>query len=107
MSFFSRPRRGKDLYKILDVSRDASDKEIKSAFLQLARKYHPDMNKSENAEKLFAEINEAYETLSKPEKREIYDSTGMSSNDQQNYEQAGGSFEFTNPFSFMGSQKQS
>jgi len=53
----------KDLYKVLDVSRDASEKEIKMAFLQLAKKYHPDVNKEAKAEQVFADINEAYETL--------------------------------------------
>lgn len=49
---------------MLEVSRDASNNEIKRAFLQLAKKYHPDVNKSKGAETIFAEINEAYETLS-------------------------------------------
>lgn len=71
----------RDLYEILDVSNDASANEIRSAFLKMARKYHPDMNKTPGANKIFAEVNEAYETLSNPTKREIYDSTGMSSNE--------------------------
>jgi molecular chaperone DnaJ len=49
--------------EVLDVSRDASEKEIKMAFLQLAKKYHPDVNKEAKAEQVFADINEAYETL--------------------------------------------
>jgi DnaJ-class molecular chaperone len=69
------------LVEVLEVSRDATTSEIKRAFLQLAKKYHPDVNKSKGAEKIFAEINEAYETLSNDTKREIYDSTGMSANE--------------------------
>jgi molecular chaperone DnaJ len=88
------------LVEVLEVSRDATTSEIKRAFLQLAKKYHPDVNKSKGAEKIFAEINEAYETLSNDTKREIYDSTGMSANEQSNYQQAGGVFGGFNPFGF-------
>jgi molecular chaperone DnaJ len=49
--------------------------------LTLAKKYHPDVNKNKDAAKIFSEINEAYETLGDGKKREIYDATGMSSND--------------------------
>ena len=45
------------LVEVLEVSRDATTSEIKRAFLQLAKKYHPDVNKSKGAEKIFAEIN--------------------------------------------------
>ncbi len=64
----------KDYYKILGVSPNASEKEIKSAFRRLARKYHPDMNPNDpQAEERFKEINEAYEVLSDPQKRAKYD----------------------------------
>jgi DnaJ-class molecular chaperone len=66
---------------ILGVTSAASDKEIKRAFLLKAKKYHPDVNKSADAPKMFASINEAYETLGNSQKRRVYDATGMSSND--------------------------
>lgn len=66
---------------MLDIPRESNEREIKSAFLKLAKKYHPDVNSSPGAENIFSEINEAYETLSNTTKREIYDSTGMSSNE--------------------------
>src|ERR671929_2096885 len=67
----------KDYYKILGVSRNASEKDIKSAYRKLARKYHPDVNPGDRqAEDKFKEIGEAYEVLSDPEKRKRYDQFG-------------------------------
>ena len=66
----------KDLYEVLGVSRDATDDEIKKAFRRQARKLHPDVNKSPNAEEEFKELNEAYDVLSDPNKRAYYDRTG-------------------------------
>ena len=67
----------KDYYKILGVARTASEKDIKSAYRRLARKYHPDVNPGDkNAEERFKEISEAYEVLSDPHKRSQYDSFG-------------------------------
>ncbi len=67
----------KDYYKILGVSKDATQEEIKRAYRRLAMKYHPDRNKgSKEAEEKFKEINEAYAVLSDPEKRRLYDMYG-------------------------------
>ena len=65
-----------DYYAVLGVPRDASTEDIKKAFRKLARKYHPDVNKSPGAETKFKEINESNEVLSDPEKRKRYDALG-------------------------------
>lgn len=67
---------GKDYYKILGVSRSATDDELKKAYRKLALKYHPDKNKSPEAEEKFKEIGEAYDVLSDKRKRQIYDQLG-------------------------------
>ena len=66
----------KDYYETLGVKRDASESEIKSAYRKLARKYHPDVNKTKEAEEKFKDINEAYEVLGDKAKRQRYDSLG-------------------------------
>ena len=66
----------KDLYEILSVSHDATEDEIKKSFRQQARKYHPD-NKETGNEEIFKEVNQAYEILSDPQKRAIYDQYGL------------------------------
>ncbi|TRY74912.1 hypothetical protein TCAL_00519 [Tigriopus californicus] len=69
-------RMGKDFYKVLGLAKGASEDEIKKAYRKLALKYHPDKNKSANAEERFKEIAEAYEVLSDKKKREIFDQYG-------------------------------
>ena len=68
----------KSLYETLDVSQSASADEIKKAYRKLARKYHPDINKSPDAEDKFKEINAAYEILSDSQKKQQYDMHGDS-----------------------------
>lgn len=69
-------RMGKDYYKILGVTKKATEQEIKKAYKKLALKYHPDKNKERGAEEKFKELAEAYEVLSDKRKREIYDQVG-------------------------------
>merc|ERR1712062_813344 len=67
---------GKDYYAILDVKKGANDDELKKAYRKLALKYHPDKNKSAGAEEKFKEVGEAYDVLSDPKKKQIYDKLG-------------------------------
>jgi molecular chaperone DnaJ len=66
----------RDYYDVLGVGRGASPEEVKAAFRKLARTYHPDVNKSPDAEERFKEINEAYAVLSDAERRSVYDRFG-------------------------------
>ena len=68
----------RDYYEVLGVDRGADDSTIKSAYRKLAKKYHPDANpdNKEAAEAKFKEVNEAYEVLSNPQKRKMYDQFG-------------------------------
>jgi len=72
----TRNRTNRDFYAILGVSRGADAKEIKSAYRQLARKYHPDANPGEDTTEKFQEINRAYEVLNDPDLKKKYDMYG-------------------------------
>lgn len=65
----------KDYYKILGVERTATDKEITKAYRKLALKWHPDknVNNKDEADKIFRDINEAYQVLSDPKKKQMFD----------------------------------
>ena len=69
--------KNKDYYKILEVEEDASEEEIKLAYRRLAKKYHPDLNKTDpKAKEKFIKLHEAYDTLSDPQRKKIYDQAG-------------------------------
>lgn len=80
-----------DFYQILEVNREVDEQTLKKAFRKLSLKYHPDRNKGKwikkgdpNAQEMFIRINKAYETLSDPERRKIYDIYGEEGLNQQN-----------------------
>ena len=79
----------RDYYEVLGINKGASETEIKSAFRKLAKEYHPDVNKSADAESKFKEIGEAYAVLSDPAKKAQYDQYGHSSFEQGGF---GGGF---------------
>ncbi len=66
----------RDYYDILGVPRGASDDEVKKAFRKLAQQWHPDVNREPGADERFKEINEAYQVLSDPQRRQAYDTFG-------------------------------
>ncbi|MGI5841010.1 MAG: DnaJ C-terminal domain-containing protein [Patescibacteria group bacterium] len=100
----------RDYYEVLGVSKNASSDEIKKAYRKLALEYHPDRNKSSDAEEKFKEINEAYEVLSNDQKKQAYDQFGHAAFDPNSgpfgghtYTRQNGPFNFTyttsgNPF---------
>ena len=75
----------KDYYAILGVKRDAKPDEIRKAYRKLAKEFHPDINKSAGAEDKYKEINEAYEVLKDPAKREKYDRLGQNWRNGQDF----------------------
>jgi molecular chaperone DnaJ len=92
-----------DYYSVLGVGKNASIDDIKKAYRNLALKYHPDRNKSKDAEEKFKEINEAYAVLSDPEKRRQYDSYGPEQfNQRYSREDIFRDFNFEDIFRSMG-----
>ncbi|XP_058264014.1 dnaJ homolog subfamily B member 9 [Hemibagrus wyckioides] len=88
-----------DYYEILGVPKDASERQIKKAFHKLAMKYHPDKNKSPDAESKFREIAEAYETLSDSKRRQEYDQMRSNPFSREGTQGSRGA-RFHQPFSF-------
>jgi len=106
----------KDYYKILGVSKEASQEEIKKAFRHLARKYHPDVNQgNKESEEKFKEINEAFQVLGNPDKKQQYDQYGSSAFSQEdlrgfrsqgfNFEDLFGDFGFGDIFEIFNSKR--
>lgn len=90
----------RDYYDVLGISKNADEKEIKSAFRRLAKQYHPDLNKEADAAEKFKEVQEAYEVLSDQGKRQTYDRYGHSAFDQNG--NPGGFGGFSGGFSNFG-----
>jgi len=95
-----------DFYKILGVKRDAKPEEIKKAYRRLARKYHPDVNPGDKgAEERFKQMSEAFDVLSDPKKRKVYDRFGQYSENLANAAAdagAGSAYTRGAPFDFSG-----
>lgn len=85
----------RDYYEALGVDHSASQDDIKKAFRSKAREYHPDVNKAADAEQKFKEIGEAYEVLSDPERRSMYDRYGHEGLSASGYQGFSGSFDFS------------
>lgn len=91
----------KSYYDVLGVKKDATKDEIRSAYRKLSKKWHPDINHSPEAKEKFTEINEAYETLSDPQKRHQYDNPspfgtdGMGGSGMHGFRDANGNMHFT------------
>lgn len=81
----------KDYYSILGVPKEATKAQVKKAFAQKAREFHPDKNSAPDAKDKFSDISEAYETLGDDNKRKVYDTYGMGADEAKQYGQGFGS----------------
>lgn len=97
-----------DYYEVLGVQKGANEAELKSAYRKQALKWHPDRNKTSEAEKKFKEINHAYEVLSDPKKRQLYDQYGKEAFEKGNFGSAsygqGSPFGQNGPFTYTYTQ---
>lgn len=97
-----------DYYEVLGVQKGVSDADLKSAYRKQALKWHPDRNKTPDAEKKFKEINHAYEVLSDPKKRQLYDQYGKEAFEKGNFGSAnygqGSPFGGYGPFTYTYTQ---
>lgn len=101
----------RDYYEILGIDKNASEKEIKSAYRKLAMKYHPDRLKDGTSDEKMRELNEAYDTLSDPEKKKIYDQYGHDGFNGGAYQGNpfqgfGSGFSFDDIFDFFGGSRR-
>lgn len=101
----------RDYYEVLGIPKGSSEAEIKSAYRKLARKYHPDVDKSEGASEKFKEVSEAYQVLSDSQKRQTYDQFGHAAFDRSagggaGYNPFGGANPFGGGFSYSWSTGQ-
>ena len=93
----------RDLYAVLGVERSASDAEIKRAFRRLAQQWHPDVNRDSGADLRFKEINQAYQVLSDPQRRQAYDMFGTVGDGADSGDFGGGFGSFSDIFdAFFG-----
>lgn len=90
----------RDYYEILGIDKSASKTEIKKAYRKLAKEFHPDRNKAENAEQKFKEVQEAYEVLSDEQKRSAYDQFGHAGT--QGFGAGGGNYSDFNGYQDFG-----
>jgi DnaJ-class molecular chaperone len=90
----------KDYYSVLGLSKNASDAEIKTAYRKKALEWHPDRNKAPEAHERFKEINKAYEVLSNPQKKQMYDQYGHDAFERGGGNSAAGGAYQQGPFSY-------